>query len=382
MSDPKTRSHLVERAMEALGGAGTLLRAGGSPATPGGAAPGGAALAPPRGGAAPGSAARPGSATTGAAGGGDALAGGAVAGEAIAGDGLAAGAGVAGAGIAGTGIASTGIAGTGAAEAPTLPSVDAGEAPAAPEPVSLETIRRAGLVVAPGGAERNRASEEMNVVQHQVLRTLRSTPEAEGRCARAILITSARPGEGKTFTALNLAASIATGGGRPAVLVDMDGKRGSLSELLGLADQPGVRALAADPGLAPETLPIPTELPRLSILPYGPAAGGSELPPGAGVVAMLLRLSAALPQHVFVLDSPPCLSTSDPSNLAPAVGQVVMVVQAERTQRDEVEAALDLVEACPSLQLVLNQTRMMSNDSFGAYGAYDVYGSYGLRPGG
>ncbi|MCO6419885.1 hypothetical protein JYK14_27540 [Siccirubricoccus sp. KC 17139] len=320
MSEPKPRSHLVERAMEALGGAGTLLRPGGTPPAPAAPMPG----------------SRPGPLPK--------------------------------------------AAGQAEAVAPPPAPPDGGEVPAAAAPVSLEAMRRAGLVVAPGRAERNRASEEVNVVQHQVLRTLRATPEAEGRCARAILVTSARPGEGKTFTALNLAASIAVGGGRPAVLVDVDGKHGSVSELLGLADQPGLHALAAGSALPVARLLVPTELPALAILPFGHVTGASEAPSGAGMVAALLRLAAALPRHVLVLDSPPCLSTSDPSALASAVGQVLMVVQAERTQRDEVEAALDLVEACPTLQLVLNQTRMTSNDSFGAYGAYEVYGSYGARP--
>jgi len=88
---------------------------------------------------------------------------------------------------------------------------------------------------------------------------------------------------------------------------------------------------------------------------------------------LLARLAAALPDHIFVLDTPPCLSTSDASVLAPIVGQVVMVVEAERTQRAEVEAALDLVEACPNLQLLLNRAVLTANDTFGAYGGYDAY---------
>jgi receptor protein-tyrosine kinase len=50
-----------------------------------------------------------------------------------------------------------------------------------------------------------------------------------------------------------------------------------------------------------------------------------------------------------------------------------MVVEAERTQRAEVEAALDLVEACPNLQLLLNRAVLTANDTFGAYGGYDAY---------
>jgi receptor protein-tyrosine kinase len=61
--------------------------------------------------------------------------------------------------------------------------------------------------------------------------------------------------------------------------------------------------------------------------------------------------------------------------LAGIAGQVLLVVDAQRTERSEVEAALDVLEACPVLQLVLNRVRLTSNDSFGAharYGAYDA----------
>ncbi len=276
---------------------------------------------------------------------------------------------------------------------PSLPGAAARATPAeAPgarpgvTPPSFERMRQAGLVNAPDGAMRMRLAEEFSVVQHQLLRTIRTMdPPAEGsgRARRVVLVTSARPGEGKTFCSLNLAVSIAQGRSAPVLLVDADGKRGSLSDLLGLGDVPGLRLLAADPSQPPATLLVPTEQRNLSILPYGiPAPGAAAVPPGTTVASAIQRLAALLPQHVIILDAPPCLSTSDPSSLAPIAGQVLLVVEAERTQRSEVEAALDMVEACPILQLMLNQTRLNSTDTFGAYGAYGgygVYGSYGKK---
>jgi receptor protein-tyrosine kinase len=255
--------------------------------------------------------------------------------------------------------------------------------PEKPTPPTLDRMRAAGLVVAPTGGVRMRLAEEFSVVQQQLTRTIRTMdapPEGSGRGRRVVLVTSARPGEGKTFCSLNIAASIAIGRSSPVLLVDADGKRGSLSELLGLADAPGLRMLSGQPGLAPEPMLVPTELRNLLILPYGrPAPGVEEVPHGATLAAAVQRLSALLPQHVIILDAPPCLSTSDPSSLAAVAGQVLLVVEAERTQRAEVEAALDMVEACPILQLMLNQTRLSSTDTFGAYGGYDVYGGYGSK---
>jgi len=247
--------------------------------------------------------------------------------------------------------------------------------------VNATVLKAAGLVAAAAGTMRSRLSEEINLIQHQVLRTVRRTPTADGRCGRIVLVTSARPNEGKTFSSLNLAASIAAGGRSPVVLVDADGKRGSLSTLLGLAEVPGLRLLAADPKARPAPLLVPTAQDRLFILPFGVQGSGEpEIPPGEMLAAAILRMALSLPEHIIVVDSPPCLSTSDPSSLAPIAGQVVMVIQAERTQQGEVEAALDLVDACPNLQLMLNRTRLTSSTTFGAYGDYGSYGAYGTRP--
>jgi len=260
--------------------------------------------------------------------------------------------------------------------APSTAPAATAAAPAAPArpAISLETMAEAGLVVPPVGTSRSRLSEEIAVVQHAVLRTLKTTRSTDGRCDRIIMVTSAKPGEGKTFMSLNLATSLAISGTRPVVLVDCDGKQLSISRLLGCAEQPGLRALASEQTRLPPAQLVPTAVERLSLLPYGELPAGSPaIAPGQLVAAALLRLAASLPNHLIVLDTPPCLSTSDPGALATIAGQVLMVVEAEHTQRNEVEAALDMVEACPTLQLVLNRAVLTPNDTFGAYGGYDSY---------
>jgi protein-tyrosine kinase len=262
---------------------------------------------------------------------------------------------------------------------PAAPGAIPAAAPAAPA-IDVETLAKAGLVVAPVGTARSRLSEEIAVIQHSLLRTLKASRPSDGRCPRILMVTSAKPGEGKTFISLNLAASLANSGTRSVVLVDVDGKVFSISKLLGHAESPGIRMLAAEPGRAVAPLLIPTAIKRLSLLTYGPVPADTPgIPPGQMMTAALQRLAAALPDHLLVLDTPPCLSTSDPGAIAPIAGQVLVVVEAERTQKNEVEAALDMVESCPTLQLVLNRAVLTANDTFGAYGGYD---SYAAAPGG
>jgi len=273
--------------------------------------------------------------------------------------------------LAGAGPGPAGVPPRPAAPPPLPPREEPAGGAAPRAPVTAEALTAAGLVNPASG--RSRLSEELAVIAHQVAGKALA-PEKHARNPRLVLVTSARPGEGKSFTALNVAARITVTSGHPVVLVDADGKRDSLSDLLGCGAEPGLRALVAGPARHPAALLVPTAHDRLLILPYGAATGdrGGALS-GAAVAGAVQALAAALPRHIVILDAPPCLSTSEASMLAPAVGQVLVVVEAERTQRGELEAALDMVDACPTLQLVLNRTNVSAGNAFGAYG----YGTYG-----
>lgn len=249
----------------------------------------------------------------------------------------------------------------------------------APAPIGLAVLEKAGLVARPQGGARSRLGEEIALVRQQVLRGIPTLPPGDARCARTIMVTSARPGDGKTFVSLNLAASIAEGAAMPVLLVDADGRRGSLGDKLALAGQPGLRAIAAVPALRPANVARQTEIPHLSVMSCNGPAEAAAPPAGEAIAAAVRRIVADFPGHLIVLDMPPALSTSDPGALAPLVGQVVLVVLAEHTQRNEVEAALDVVDACPDIRLLLNRAGLTLNDSFGAYGGYDGYGSPDLR---
>jgi len=228
-----------------------------------------------------------------------------------------------------------------------------------PAPIARDVLERAGLVA--DSPVRVSAREEIALVREQILRAIESSTPTQGHEARILLVTSARSGEGKSFTALNLAASMAEGAGRPVVLVDAQGRAGSLTERLGLTRSPGLEALRGADAPDPALLPVATAVNHLSVLPFGSG------PPAQGdaIAAGLLRLAAQLPRHIFVVDAPACLEASIAGLLAATAGQVLMVVQAERTQRTEVEAALDIVDACPNLQLLLNRVMLTVSGSFG-----------------
>jgi protein-tyrosine kinase len=232
--------------------------------------------------------------------------------------------------------------------------------------IAASALVQTGLIE--GKTARNRVSEEFRLVQSQVLRAAFAQPGGEAGFTNLLMVTSARPKEGKTFTALNLAASIARQGDRQVLLVDADAKRGSLCDSLGLGQAPGLLDLALAPLLDPLPFLRPTEIGMLSFLPVGQQRGERpELFASDQMVRAMQAIGRRFADRLVILDVSPCLSTSDPATLAPVVGQILFVIEAERTQRDEVEASLDLIQTCPTITLLLNKVKMSTPRSFGVY---------------
>jgi protein-tyrosine kinase len=234
--------------------------------------------------------------------------------------------------------------------------------------VDAVALERGGMV--DWSRTRSRISEEFRLVQRQILRTAFG-PGSDPGFSNLLMVTSARPGEGKSFTSVNLAGSIARQGDHHVLLVDADSKRDSFCYSLGLAESRGLLDLVSNPKLDPAPLIVKTPIERLSILPVGRERERSaELFSTKEMTRLIQSLGRRYADRLLILDAPPCLSTSDPAVLAPVVGQILFVVEADRTQRDEVEASLDLIQACQTITLVLNKQQISSRYTFGAYSSY------------
>ena len=238
--------------------------------------------------------------------------------------------------------------------------------------LDMAALERAGLVV--GHKVRTRISEEFRITVGHLLRTMQANYSPGRGAPNVLMVTSARPGEGKSFSSLNLAGSIAQHTQREVLLVDVDAKQRSLSAELGLADRPGLLDLSTNATLRIEDVIVRTAIPHLSVITIGSGHTiGSEISTSRPISTLVERIARRFPNAVVLLDAPPCLSTSDPATLAPFVGQIVLVVEAERTQRNEVVASLDLIKACPSITLMLNKIRLTTSYTFGAYHYFGTY---------
>lgn len=213
-------------------------------------------------------------------------------------------------------------------------------------------------------------SEEYRIVKRELIRNFAgsgSRPVLPR--GHRVLIASANPGEGKTFSAVNLALSLAVEADHDVLLIDADIAKPSVLEALGLDDGPGLMDALADPHLALGDCLIQTDIAGLKVMPAGAAhMHDTELLASARTEALLAQLEAGAPGRILILDSPPVLAASPAAVLAGHVGQTILVVRADETLESALRDAIGLMGACPHIQLLLNGTKYSPGGRrFGTY---------------
>src|SRR5436309_3068458 len=161
---------------------------------------------------------------------------------------------------------------------PNLPPKPPGGAvlsPSGPQLV-LDRGRLASFGISIPSSGRSRTVEEFRLVKRNLMAAWSQSDLAgDRRSSRLIMVTSARPGEGKTFSALNLALAFASERSVKALFVDVDTQHSTMPQILGIGGQQGIVDILAGNLALPEVL-IQTNIPNLMILPAG--RGGPHLP--------------------------------------------------------------------------------------------------------
>ena len=233
--------------------------------------------------------------------------------------------------------------------------------------IDRAALRDGGMIV-PGAAV-TALAEEFRLVKRNLLHTARSVTDPAK--ARSILICSAKPNEGKTFCAINLALSLAAEKDVEILLVDADFAKPDVFAQLGVdSDRPGLLDAVADPSLDVEDGIVDTDVPHLSLLGAGAKShSDTELLASSRASAVLSRLATANPKRIVIFDSPPALAASPAAALAEHVGQVMLVVRADATSEGDLREAVALLDGCEHVQLALNAVAFQPGGRrFGYYG--------------
>lgn len=235
--------------------------------------------------------------------------------------------------------------------------------------VDLAQMAEAGYLVP--GSPRSRLADEFRAIKRPVLVNARVDTEAPVRRGNLIMVTSALPGEGKTFCALNLALSIASEVDSSVLLVDADVVRPAILDRLGLSGSfKGLLDLLTDRQLELSEVILKTNVPKLSVLPAGmPRIHATELLASHLMQELLQDIAAHDADRIVIFDAPPLLVTTESQALAAHMGQILMVVNEGTTSRQAITQAFSAVQSCPIVLSMLNRsTNSVQHQHYGYSG--------------
>lgn len=239
--------------------------------------------------------------------------------------------------------------------------------------LDLEALAASGIISP--NSPRSQIADEYRVIKRPLIANAMGKGAAPVDNGNLIMVTSALPGEGKSFTAINLAMSIAMELDNTVMLVDADVARPSVLNMLGLPPAKGLLDVLVEESVDLSQVLLKTNVEKLTLLPSGsqhPRA--TELLASDAMVRLLQDMANRYSDRIIIFDSPPLLLTTEARVLASHMGQVVMVVQAERTLHGEVKQALATIESCPVRLMVLNKSKGQSTEGYG-YGYGYGYGT-------
>jgi protein-tyrosine kinase len=224
----------------------------------------------------------------------------------------------------------------------------------APADFDSAGLQAAGLY--PPEPHERRQRDEYRAIRREVVgASLQKLPATGQAVGPIVVVTSAGPGEGKSYTALNLALSIGGQGVYDVLLIDADFVKRTISTACNLGERPGLAELMAHPGASFLDYAYPTRTPRLHVLPAGTrATSAQDLFAPARVAALFDTMRTAMAEHIVIVDTPPILVSSDTPVLLDVAGQVLLVVRAGSSLQDAVREALGRIPKTLPVGVILN----------------------------
>jgi len=230
--------------------------------------------------------------------------------------------------------------------------------------LNFDKLRHYGIITP--DERRTTITEQFRVIKRPLLMNSFNNAVKNGNL---IMVTSSLAGEGKSFCAINLAMSIAMEMDHTVLLVDADVARPMIPKILGVETDKGLLDVLLDDKLDLTEVLIKTNIEKLSVLTAGrPHPNANELLASQSMGLLLKELVQRYEDRIIIFDSPPLLLTSEARVLASQMGQIVLVVEAEKTPQLSVRETLRQIETCEMINLVYNKARSSS--------AKDLYVTY------
>ena len=197
-----------------------------------------------------------------------------------------------------------------------------------------------------------------------------------GAPPKVIMVTSARPQEGKTTTSINTAIVLAQKGTR-VLLMDADLRRPSIHKTFGMGPRSGLSNVLTGSATLQQTIVASPILPNLFIMPAGtPPPNPAELLASSNMRDLLAELRG-LYDHI-VIDTPPTLSVTDAVVLSPRADATILVIRSGQTTKQALRRARDILMQVNAhvAGVLLNAVDLTSPDYYYYYEYQGKYGQY------
>ena len=226
------------------------------------------------------------------------------------------------------------------------------------KPVQLDYAKLRASRIATPKDKTSATYNEFRSVKRKLLSMVRDPKTGAAKTGNVVMITSALPGEGKTFTAMNLAIGLAAEYNLNVILVDGDVVRGSIAGYFRSEDQDGlVDLLTHKQERIENVLHSCSDFPNLHVLFAGnPNESAPELLASQRMSVICTGLSRRCQNGIVIVDSPPILVSSEPASMTAHIDHLIMLVAAGQAGRHQIEQALSEVARCQSISLLFNRS--------------------------
>lgn len=223
------------------------------------------------------------------------------------------------------------------------------------------------------GSDNEILLEEYRLIKRPLLKNAFGKGVVPINHGNVIMVCSALPGEGKTFTSLNLAISMAMEKDTTVLLVDADVTKPALSKLIGIEGKIGLTDVMTNDILHLSDIFIRTNINKLSVIPAGTKCNNAtEMLASKRMADIVEELSDRYSDRVIIFDLPPVMVTTHAEVLLENAGQILLVVEEGKTPVHVVQETVSKFNDELAIGIVLNKCIASQKREY-----YGTYGSYG-----
>lgn len=219
-------------------------------------------------------------------------------------------------------------------------------------------------------AKRRVINEEFSVIKRKLISNAFGPISRSLKHPNLILVSSSRPGEGKTFTSINLALSIALEQDKTVLLVDADVLRPQVAKTLGFESNLGLTDYLSSDNIDVQDIILSTNVERLKIISAGKAHHlSTELLASQKMAELANEFATRYKDRIVIFDAPPLLGVNETAVVATMCGQAIIVVEENKSKLSEIEQSIALIPPEIAVGFVINKAHRAQAGDYG-YGYY------------